>query len=61
MILSVLMVLLVLLVILAPVFAALAMAWMELRSQRTRVKGPPSLKGKQADDLRAAVVSLVPV
>ena len=38
---SVLMVLLVLMIILVPVFAALAMGWMELRSQRTRVKGPP--------------------
>jgi hypothetical protein len=34
---------------------------MELRSQRMRFKRAAELKGKQADDLRAAVVSLVPV
>jgi hypothetical protein len=38
----VLMALLALMIILVPVFAALAMGWMELRSQRTRINGPPS-------------------
>jgi hypothetical protein len=31
---------LLLLIVLVPVFVALAAAWMDLRSHRTRVKGP---------------------